>query len=354
VDRDQATGRIEGGNDMTARENVATAKSAAHETHTQVPGLVLRPFDLEDDIAEFVDMVVETHLASGVDWLPTVDQFRNDTIHRANFDPALDIVVAEIDGRIVGGAETHLEVRDGIAVHQQEGWVRPAFRRRGIGRALLEHAEQRGRDVAADWPGDEPHAFNAWANDTETDAIGLLEASGYDRVRYGFMMVRSLSDPIADAPLPKGLEIRPVREEDHRRIWDADCEAFLDHWGSYQRTEEDRESWFGTPELDTTLWKVAWAGDEVAGSVMSFIFDEENERLGVRRGWLEHISVRRPWRRRGVASALIVESLHVLRERGMEEAALGVDAENLSGALRLYESHGFHRHRTGIAFRKHF
>jgi mycothiol synthase len=90
----------------------------------------------------------------------------------------------------------------------------------------------------------------------------------------------------------------------------------------------------------------------VAGAVMNFVFAEENERLGVRRGWLEHISTRRPWRRRGVAAALIADSLRELRARGLDEAALGVDSENLSGALRLYESLGFRRFKTGIAFRK--
>jgi ribosomal protein S18 acetylase RimI-like enzyme len=180
----------------------------------------------------------------------------------------------------------------------------------------------------------------------------LLEAEAYARVRYGFMMVRNLAEPIPDAPLPAGLDVRPVVEADHRRIWDADVEAFRDHWDAGVRTEEDYAGWFSTPGIDTSMWRVAWDGDEVAGSVMNFVFAEENERLGVRRAWLEHISVRRQWRRRGLAAALISESLRELRARGLEEAALGVDGENLSGALRLYESLGFRRYRMGIAFRK--
>jgi ribosomal protein S18 acetylase RimI-like enzyme len=148
--------------------------------------------------------------------------------------------------------------------------------------------------------------------------------------------------------------MRPVAEADHRRIWDADTEAFRDHWNAAERTESDYESWFATPELDTGLWRVAWDGDEVAGSVMSFIFPDENETLGLRRGWLEHVSVRRPWRNRGVASALIAASLGALRDAGMSEAALGVDAENISGALRVYEAMGFRRDRTAVSFRKDF
>ena len=129
-------------------------------------------------------------------------------------------------------------------------------------------------------------------------------------------------------------------------------EAFQDHWGRSEPVEADFERWFAIPECDPRLWQIAWDGQEVAGCVMPFIYADENERLGLSRGWLEHISVRRPWRRRGLASALIARSLTVLRARGLSEAALGVDAENESGAVRLYEALGFRRWRTGLAYRK--
>jgi ribosomal protein S18 acetylase RimI-like enzyme len=87
---------------------------------------------------------------------------------------------------------------------------------------------------------------------------------------------------------------------------------------------------------------------------MTFVRPAENETLGLSRGWLDHISVRRPWRRRGLASALITDALRALREAGLAEAALGVDAENVSGALRVYEALGFRRARTGVSYRKMF
>ena len=139
---------------------------------------------------------------------------------------------------------------------------------------------------------------------------------------------------------------------DHRRIWDADSEAFRDHHDAATRSEEDFERWFTMPNIDTSMWRVAWDGDEVVGSVMTFIWPEENEKLGLNRGWLEHISVRRPWRKQGVAKALIVDTLRMLRDLGIAEGALGVDAKNPTGALQLYESLGFRQHRTGISFRK--
>jgi ribosomal protein S18 acetylase RimI-like enzyme len=75
--------------------------------------------------------------------------------------------------------------------------------------------------------------------------------------------------------------------------------------------------------------------------VLNAIYPEENEDLGSQRGWLDSVFTRRAWRRRGLARNLIVRSLHLLHERGMEAAVLGVDADNPSGALGLYEAAGF-------------
>jgi mycothiol synthase len=319
-----------------------------------VAGLRVRPFDIGRDIEPLVALICEANLADQTGYVPSVADFRNDLEHHAHFDPARDILVAEVDDRLVAATRHHVRVRAGVVQHQLDGWVRPDLRRRGIGRALLRWTERHAREAAAEWAGPEPHSLGSWVDETQPGAIALLESEGYERVRYGFMMVRPLSVPIPDATLPDGLEVRPVVEADHRRIWDADTEAFRDHWDPAERTEEDFVGWFSTPGIDTSMWRVAWDGNEVAGSVMNFVFAEENDRLGVRRGWLEHISVRRPWRRRGLAGALIADSLKTLRDLGLDEAALGVDAENPSGALDLYESFGFRRHQTGISFRKPF
>ena len=107
-----------------------------------------------------------------------------------------------------------------------------------------------------------------------------------------------------------------------------------------------------TEELDTSLWVVAWDGDEIAGVVQNWIWPTENAQLGVQRGWLEHISVRRPWRRRGLARAITAESLRLLRDRGMTDAMLGVDADNPNGALGLYEGLGFAVDKQSAAYRR--
>jgi len=319
-----------------------------------IPGLVLRPFDPATDYPGLVDLLREANLTDGVDYVPTEETLRSENEHLAEFDPRRDMLVAEVGGVLVAATAIDVRTRDGIGVHQSEGWVRPAWRRRGLGRTLLAWSERRAMEVARVDGRPPRRALTAWPDQQQVGAIALYEAAGYRIVRYGFQMVRDLADEIPDAPLPTGLEIRPVTPADHRTIWDADAEAFRDHWDALERTESDFATWFANPDLDTTLWQVAWDGDQVAGSVMTFVYPEENAHLGVACACLEHISVRRPWRRRGLASALIARTLRLVRERGLEEAALGVDAENPSGALRVYEALGFRRQRVHVSYRKEF
>jgi ribosomal protein S18 acetylase RimI-like enzyme len=97
---------------------------------------------------------------------------------------------------------------------------------------------------------------------------------------------------------------------------------------------------------------VAWEGDQIAGVVQAWIWPEENKHLGVKRGWLERISVRRPWRRRGLGRSLTAEAMRRLRAAGMDDAMLGVDSENPTGALGLYEGLGFLVHSRAAAYRR--
>ena len=119
------------------------------------------------------------------------------------------------------------------------------------------------------------------------------------------------------------------------------------------RTEEDFERWFTMPNLDTSLWRVAWDGDEVVGSVMTFIWPEENERLGAQpwlaRAHLGSAAVAQAGCRDGADRRFAPDASRDGDGRGARSAST---PKNPTGALQLYESLGFRRHRTGIAFRK--
>jgi mycothiol synthase len=85
---------------------------------------------------------------------------------------------------------------------------------------------------------------------------------------------------------------------------------------------------------------------------MNFIDEQENKQYNRKRGTVEMISVQRLWRSRGIAKALIARSLKLLKDHGMKEAALGVDAENPSGALLLYQKMGFQIEKRVAFYRK--
>jgi ribosomal protein S18 acetylase RimI-like enzyme len=86
--------------------------------------------------------------------------------------------------------------------------------------------------------------------------------------------------------------------------------------------------------------------------VINEINETENAAFNRRRGWLRSVFVRRPWRRRGLGLAIVLRSLQVLRERGMTSAGLGVDADNPTGAVRVYERAGFEVELRSTAYRK--
>ena len=141
--------------------------------------------------------------------------------------------------------------------------------------------------------------------------------------------------------MPDGVELRPVVDDEVRAILEAHMEAFRGEWDFREPTEADYVEILEHPYRDITLWKVAWSGDTVVGQVKSFINPDENAERGYRRGYTEYISTHRDWRNRGIAGALLAMSLQELKDRGMTEAALGVDTNNPGGAFHLYTRLGF-------------
>ena len=328
---------------------IEPAAGAAEGAVTAIPGLRIRHATTADWPA-LTDVVNRSRRADGMDEVHTADSWANEWPESEMFQLERDMLVAEVDGTIVGEAAGYLVHRDGVLVSESFGAVVPEHRRRGIGTALYERTHARLDAASSADPRPGPRERRAYAMDDEVSDRSLYGAHGYVPVRYGFEMRRWLTGELPDHQLPAGLEMRPVTEDQHRAIWAADNEAFRDHWGAREMDDADFRQRFYGPEADLSLWCVAWDGDEAVGSVQNFIYAEENATLGIARGWLDHVSVRREWRGRGVAKALCAASFRVLRDRGMTEAWLGVDAANPTGALALYEGLGFRVVRRWQAF----
>jgi mycothiol synthase len=318
------------------------------------PGLRLRPYAGPDDVTEIVRVMNDANRAEDVDERWTVDALRSWFEHPTEtFDARRDAVVGELEGRVVaGGAIEWVDTRDGeYREYRFWGGVDPAAQGRGIGSALLAYHEGRARELIAEQRPERRTVLGTFVP-VGRSAEALMRAAGFDVARWFFEMVRPTLDDIELSPMPEGLELRPVTPEQHPAIWRANREAFRDHWGGADESPEAMERLLADPDTDPSLWLIAWDGDEVAGGIWNEVFPEENAELGIQRGWLGSVFTRRAWRGRGLARALIGRSLELLRDRGMTSAALGVDADNPSGALGLYEAAGFVVHDRSMAVRK--
>jgi mycothiol synthase len=332
--------------------------TATAERRAGLPGLTLRPYAGESDLPIIVEIINRQLEADGV-------PFREDVGHlgawyltpSAHFDPARDCTIAEIDGVPVAYSDrswvdTTLEPK--MREYRMDGSVLPEWQHKGIGTALLHNSQARQLELARTHDTDLPRIFGSWTSDRQAGAIALLKENGFEVARHFYEMTRPLNEPIPDVPVPDGLEIRPVRPDEYRKIWDADVEAFKDHWGGFEDSEENYQRWLSRPDFDTSLWVVVFDGETVAGASINAISKEENEALGVKRGWLHSVFTTREYRRRGVASVAVARSLSLLKERGLDTGILGVDATNPTGALRVYENVGFSVAEKSTAWRKPF
>jgi mycothiol synthase len=324
-------------------------------------GFTFRAYRGEEDLPAMLDVLRASKAADEHEDVDTLATMLNQYRHLTNSDPTRDVVLVEGPAGLGAYGRTFWGQEDGAEAYQFPviGFVHPAARRQGVGRALLAWLEARALAIAAEqgFPPAAPAYWQGFTIEKSVATVALLEHAGYTPVRYFYEMVRPNLDDIPDVRLPAGLEVRPALPEHYPAIWEANIEAFRDHWGETERTADDYARWLTDErEFQPALWKVAWdtAKNEVAGMVLGYILAEQNQQFNRLRGWTENIGVRRPYRKQGVASALIAENLRELKARGMTEAALGVDTENPSGALGVYEAMGFRPVQREAVFRKHF
>ena len=319
-----------------------------------VAGLTFRHFRGEADYPAMLSLIEGCKEADGIERTDSLEDITRNYRHLTNCDPYEDMLFAEVNGQVIGYSRMFWEQEvDGPRRYMHFNFLLPQWRGYGIRRALLRQSERRLREIAAGHPLNGPRVLEAWVADSETHWESLLLEAGYEAVRWGLTMVRPDLENIPDLPLPEGLEVRPVQQEQVPIIWAAAKEAFRDHWGySEDEWDDDVANFQEARTYDPSLWQVAWDGDQVAGMVQNFIDEEQNEEYGRKRGWTEGICVRRPWRRQGLARALIARSFRLLKELGMTEAALGVDPDNLNGALQLYKSMGFREVQRFTTYRK--
>lgn len=227
------------------------------------------------------------------------------------------------------------------------GRVHPKWERRGIGTALMTWAQARARKAISRVPENVRVSMltNTLAAHEPTKA--LFESLHMKPIRHNWRMMIDLSTPPITPEWPRGITLVGYNHpQDAQAVYRVEEEIFKDHWGYVQQPfESGYERWLhhttGRSDFDPTLWKLAMDGDEIAGLLLCRPQDDADPEMG----WVSVLGVRRPWRGRGLGLALLLYACGEFHHRGKQRAGLGVDAENLTGATRLYEKAGMHIER---------
>ncbi|MBW8012091.1 MAG: GNAT family N-acetyltransferase [Chloroflexi bacterium] len=270
--------------------------------------------------------------------------YNMETDHRAVFSP---------QGQLIGYLQLWA-VSDVPVQPYAWGNVHPDFEGFGIGSFLLKWGESRARQVFDKVPDNARVVLVANALDSYAPAKNLLKSSGMYLTRHAFQMRIEMDDKPPEPEWPQGITVRTYNpKEDAEAFYRADDEAFKDHFG---HVEEPFESGFklfmhyftNDETYDPELWFMAMDADEIAGVSLGRKWSYEDKEVG----WVSSFGVRRPWRKRGIALALLQHSFREFWERGQRKVGLGVDALNLTGALRLYEKAGMYVHRKYNRYEK--
>ena len=235
-----------------------------------------------------------------------------------------DTWVIEVEGELAGYAALYTKPHTFV-----DGYVHPAHFGRGVGAKLVDLTETEASQRQIE-------LMRVGVLAADQRAQELLASRGYREIRRFYRMLIELDGPPEPPQWPEGLEIAPFDPVEARSFHAALDDAFADHWDHRPESFEDwSRRWLEDPDADVSLWCAVKDGDEIAAALMAYA-----ERYGA--GWVALLGVRPPWRKRGLGIALLRHAFVELYTRGQSRIGLGVDAENPTGATRLYERAGMH------------
>jgi len=278
-----------------------------------------------DDVEAVARVTSALDTSFGIDETEQPDDIRDGW---RELDLAHDAWVWERDGKIVAYAAVYARGEDKKLI--VDGYVDPDYASRGLGTAIAETTERRARERGV------PQLENGvLGNDAR--ASELFRSRRYRDVRHFYRMRVELDEPPPKPRWPQGFEVSVFDPAEAHEFHDALEEGFAEEWG---HTEEPFEAFakrrLEEERFDPSLWTTVRAGGEIAAVLIA---DWKRHGDG---GWIASVAVRKPWRRRGLGAALLLRALGQLYERGERVVQLGVDAENATGATRLYERVGMH------------
>ncbi len=241
-------------------------------------------------------------------------------------------IIVTPDGLIVGYEEVYPRSEERL---EFDGCVHPREAGRGFGTLLLRWAKERARQHARELQPAGEVILRGTTAAVDHNASAMFNAEGFGLVRQFWRMEIELVQPPDRPAWPVGITVRAMRlGRDERNVHAVIEEAFADHWGHLPRSFEDWEQMVLRRDgFDPTLTFMALDGNEVAGVVVNRYRDV---------AWVGQLAVRRAWRKRGLGLALLLHSFNEFYQRGNRAVGLGVDAQSVTGATRLYEKAGMH------------
>lgn len=271
----------------------------------------------------------------------------------ADFDTQCDIHLFFDDELLVAYERTKRETwASGARAYHVLPFVHSGWRSEKLLAELLEHVYRYQFEYASyDESGADPF-LSVVPDPADSVMINALLATGFEPCRTFLSMTRRLEEDVEQRELPPDLELYPLRERHYRSIYAFDRRIMRDGWGVEAPTETHYRWWADEAFLNPELWRVAWNGDAIAGTAAGAIGGTWNPALGGDKAEIRFVRVDPEWRRQGVASALILHCLAVLRERGIREVVLGVDGVNEATAAALYRTLGFEITSRRFAYRR--
>jgi ribosomal protein S18 acetylase RimI-like enzyme len=234
-----------------------------------------------------------------------------------------------------------------------EGAVLPAARRSGLGRRLLDWAEERGASMHRERHPGTAGVLCVAAHENNAGKAVLLRAAGFEATRWAYTMTSAM-DPLPEPPpLPSAMSLALYSTEWDEAVRQAHREAFAEEWGSTPPDERAWLRWY--TGSDTFRPDVSWlvlGGDEVAAYLLTYFWEADAAATGVREAFVGQLGVRPAFRRRGLGRLLLARALRSYRDAGYERSALNVDTANPSGALGLYERAGYEVGDTWVTWTK--
>lgn len=234
------------------------------------------------------------------------------------------------------------------------GCVHPDHYGQGIGQHLIEWIEHRSRECMVKAPADAKVLIRHPLFKENQAARDLLSKNGFVHVRTFYQMQIEFTTQPPAPVLPEGITIRPILgEEEHIAVLRTIQNSFRDHWGHVDEPLEDYIKRFlnyiqSDDGYDPAIWFLALENDEPIGACIC----RPNTIQDPKMGWVNSLGVIRPWRKTGIGLALLLTSFNEFFRRGYQKVGLGVDADSLTGATRLYEKAGMEVTRETLSYEK--